>query len=196
MKKTNAKLAMTIISIVLVLLLIIFGIVLTFISYKYSWNTKIHMTYVPQEVALQFEGTVNDKTFISKAENGEFDKPSWEIEQADTTFSVNKQTIQISLKFINKCSSDLSIVISGIHYDSQNRFETYLTDEDDIRINNQFIVKQADGTGVYVASLEGGLDNYTVINLNYTLIEKTVPIKGEEKDKQILSVAIDYASEN
>lgn len=193
MKKTNVKLVLSIIAVDIVLSLIIFGVIASLISYKYSWNTKIDMTYVPQEVTLRFEGTVNDKQFISNAEDGQFDNSHWEISQSETTFTKSKRTIQISLKFINKCTSDLQIVISGIHYDSQNRFETYLTDKDNLRIDDSTIVKQADGTGTYIAFLQGGLDEYTVVTLNYYLIETTVPIEGSEQDKQNISISIDYA---
>lgn len=190
MKNQTFKLVMTIISTIIVVALITFGIVISLLSFKYNWNSRVDLIYVPQDVTLRFEGKINDNTFIASAENGSFDNTVWEIPQHDTTFSRNKLTITINLKFINKCSSNLQIVIAGIHFDNQNRFETYLTDENDVRIESSEITKQADGTGIFTTILAGGLDEQTSINLNYTLKETTVPIVGNENDRQNLAISI------
>ena len=191
MKKANLKLALSIIAILIVLVLIGTGITVSFIGYKYNWNTKVDLgAFVPSDVTLQFEAKINDNNFVSFAEDGEFDNKVWEIPQEDTTFTKDNKEIKIEFKFINKCSSDLQIIITGIHYDAYKRFETYLTDEYGNRIDDSLIVKQADGKGVYTAQVVGGVDEYTIVNLNYKLIETTVPITGGLGDQQILSINI------
>lgn len=195
MKNVKLKLSLTIIAVIIVLALLAFGIYSIFIGFKYNWNTRVDLEYVPQEVTLRFEAKVNDNenVFISNAADGKFDNSHWLIASEDTTFTKTNQTITISLKFVNKCSSDLLIKINGIHYDSLNRFSTYLTNEQGSLIDNTLITKNVDGTGQFVTTLSGGVDEFVVINLNYTLIETSVPITGTDTDKQYLSIAIDLA---
>ena len=201
MKNVKFKIVVTVLSILLVLAMLAFGIYATVVGFKYSWNTRLDLVYVPQEVTLRFEAKVkdndnnseNDNVFISNAADGAFDNSQWQISQEETTFSRDRQTITINLVFINKCSSDLLIKISGIHYDADKRFSTYLTDEEGTVIDDLLITKNADGTGEYVTTLTGGLDQRVEINLNYSLIETSIPITGEDYDKQYLAISIDLA---
>ena len=194
MKKTNWKIAISIIAILMVLELIATGVVIALLSYRYAWNTRLDMPiYVPQDVKLVFEGAAGNDTFTSIADEGSFDKSSWQISQSETTFTKTKSDIQITLKFVNKCASTLSITISGIHFDQEKRFDTYLTDGQDQIIDPSNVFIQADGTGEYTFLLAAGLDQEAVVNLNYKHIEKTVPIEGDENDQQILTLSIDRA---
>ena len=193
MKNSKLKLSLSIIAIILAVILLTIGIVVSLIGFKYNWNTMVDIKHVPKDVELSFEAKVNQNTFSAYAKDGAFNNPSWYIPEEETTFSPTKQTIQIQFKFTNKCMTDLQIVISGIHFDQKNRFETYLTDENNMRIDDHYIVKQADGTGLYTFTVLGEYDAYQIVNLNYRLIEPSVNIAGDEGDKQIISINISEA---
>ena len=187
MEKRRLKLALSIVSLVIVATLIVVGVVLSLISYKYSWNNRVDLVYVPQEAKLTIEGTAGGSTFVANAENGEFDHSFWEIPDVDTTFTQNNKKITINFKFTNKCTSKLKITISGIHYDSKKRFETTVLDGSNLPLS---VSRQPDGTGECQITLES-YQSVSVVNLCYELKEQTVKISGDANDKQNLSIRVD-----
>lgn len=191
MKKQNLKLTLSIIACIIVGALIATGIILSLLSYSYSWNNRVDLIYVPQEAKLLFEGTAGDSQFVAQAENGAFDNGFWEIPTKDTTFTQNNNKVTISLKFTNKCTSRLKVSISGIHFDSKKRFDTTLTKNN---IEQQISENNTDKTGEYTFYLEYFEDTVT-IDLNYTLTEQTVRISGDTTDRQILAIRIDNAEQ-
>lgn len=187
MEKRRLKLALSIVSLVIVATLIVVGVVLSLISYKYSWNNRVDLVYVPQEAKLTIEATAGDSSFVANAENGDFDHSFWEIPDVDTTFTQNNKKITISFKFTNKCTSKLKVTISGIHFDSKKRFETTVLDGTNFPLTTS---RQPDGTGECQIILES-YQSVSVVNLCYELKEETVRITGEASDNQNLSIRVD-----
>jgi FlaG/FlaF family flagellin (archaellin) len=189
MEKRRLKLALSIVSLMVVITLIATGVALSLISYKYSWNNRVDLEYVPQEAKLTIEGSAGDSSFVANADNGQFDNGFWEIPNADTTFTQNNKKITISFKFTNKCTSKLKVTISGIHYDSKKRFETTVLDGSNFPIS---VNRQPDGTGECQITLES-YQSVSIVNLCYELKEQTVKITGDANDKQNLIIKVDEA---
>lgn len=187
MEKRKLKLALSIVSLIVVATLIGVGVTLSLISYKYSWNNRVDLEYVPPEAKLTIQGTAGESSFTANADNGQFDNDYWEIPNVDTTFTQNNKKITISFRFTNKCTSKLKVTISGIHYDAKKRFETTVLDGSNLPL---LVNRQPDGTGECQITLEN-YESVSVVNLCYELKEETVRIVGDANDKQNLSIRVD-----
>ena len=185
----KAKLILSIISVVLVALLLTFGIIISFIAYKYTWNSIVDLKYVPHDVSLKFEANINNKqTFTAIANNGNFDNSIWYVPTEETTFSKQKRDIVLNFKFTNRGSARLAVNVSGILDDSKQRFTTTALNSSGTELT---MAKQPNGTmTLSTIILEGGEGQTIEFSLRYSLVKTNMSINGTENDTQHLSITI------
>ncbi len=185
----KAKLILSIISVVLVALLLTFGIIISFIAYKYTWNSIVDLKYVPNDVSLKFEANINNKqTFTAIANNGNFDNSIWYVPTEETTFSKQKRDIVLNFKFTNRGSARLAVNVSGILDDSKQRFTTTALNSSGTELT---MAKQPNGTmTLSTIILEGGEGQTIEFSLRYSLVKTNMSINGTENDTQHLSITI------
>lgn len=185
----KAKLITTIISVVLIAILLAFGIIISFIAYKYTWNSVVDLKYVPNDVSLKFEANVNNSnSFVATANNGNFDNSIWEIPSEETTFTKQNKDIVLNFKFTNRSSAKLAINISGILDDSKQRFTTTALASNSTALN---MTKQPDGTMTLSSLvLENGEGQTLEFSLKYSLVKTNMSINGTPQDTQHLSITI------
>lgn len=185
----KAKLILSIISVVLVALLLTFGIIISFIAYKYTWNSIVDLKYVPNDVSLKFEANINNKqTFTAIANNGNFDNSIWHVPTEETTFSKQKRDIVLNFKFTNRGSARLAVNVSGILDDSKQRFTTTALNSSGTELT---MAKQPNGTmTLSTIILEGGEGQTIEFSLRYSLVKTNMSINGTENDTQHLSITI------
>lgn len=185
----KAKLILSIISVVLVALLLTFGIIISFIAYKYTWNSIVDLKYVPNDVSLKFEANINNKqTFTAIANNGNFDNSIWYVPTEETTFSKQKRDIVLNFKFTNRSSARLAVNVSGILDDSKQRFTTTALNSSGTELT---MAKQPNGTmTLSTIILEGGEGQTIEFSLRYSLVKTNMSINGTENDTQHLSITI------
>lgn len=185
----KAKLITTIISVILTALLLTFGIIISFLAYKYTWNSVVDLKYVPNNVSLKLEANINNSnSFVATANNGVFDNSIWEIPAEETTFTKQKRDIVLNFKFTNRSRAKLAINVSGILDDSKQRFTTTALTSNSTALN---LTKQPDGTMTLSSLvLEEGEGKTFEFSLKYSLVKTNMSINGNAQDSQHLSITI------
>lgn len=186
--RIRTKLIFSILSVVVVVVLISIAITIVFSKKVYIWNSHVSVIDNMTDLSYDISGFVNgSQDYIASVENGEISQTSWEISREQTTFTKLKKVINIELEFTNKSNEQLRIAISGILFDTLERFSTRAVDENNLEIN---IEVSQNSLGGFEVILDAGENSTKTVTLIYTLEKFNMSIQGAEQDTQNLIVVV------